>query len=353
MSICSPEAIKSLMRPLLQPNLVNGRSGDPALYIETLFEKRAILFDLGDITALSPRRIQRLDHIFVSHAHIDHFVGFDRLLRLLVGREKTINIYGPQGFIDHVGHKLHAYRWNLVDRYLSDLTFVVTEIESSLTTRTARFRLKSAFAEELIGGGRAAERVVHSEPTFRVSTAILEHRTPCLGFAIEEAAHVNVWKNRLLELGLAVGPWLRDLKRAVIENRSDDYPIQIGSRPVMSDQREVALGALRAVVTVTPGQKIAYVTDAADTAANRKAIIRLIHNADLLFIEAAFAEADVELARERAHLTTAAAGQIAREAGVRRVEPFHFSPRYAGEEERMLNEVMAAFGRRSPEEAGL
>jgi ribonuclease Z len=69
----------------------------------------------------------------------------------------------------------------------------------------------------------------------------------------------------------------------------------------------------------------------------------------LLFIEAAFAEADVALAVDRAHLTTAAAGRIAREAGVRRVEPFHFSPRYAGEEQRMLNEVMAAFAGRASE----
>ena len=67
------------MRPLLHPTLVNGRSGDPALYIETLFEKRAILFDLGDISNLPPRKIQRLEHIFVSHTHIDHFIGFDRL----------------------------------------------------------------------------------------------------------------------------------------------------------------------------------------------------------------------------------------------------------------------------------
>jgi ribonuclease Z len=49
------------------------------------------------------------------------------------------------------------------------------------------------------------------------------------------------------------------------------------------------------------------------------------------------------LARERAHLTTTAAGVIAREANVRRVEPFHFPPRYAGEQERMLAEVMTAF----------
>lgn len=45
------------MRPLLHPTLVNGRFGDPALYIETLFEKRAIMFDLGDISNLSPRKI--------------------------------------------------------------------------------------------------------------------------------------------------------------------------------------------------------------------------------------------------------------------------------------------------------
>ena len=98
------------MRPLLHPALVNGRTGDPALYIETLFERRALQFDLGDIAALSPRKVQRLDHIFVSHTHIDHFIGFDRLLRLLVGREKTVSLYGPDGFIDQVAHKLAGYR---------------------------------------------------------------------------------------------------------------------------------------------------------------------------------------------------------------------------------------------------
>ena len=119
---------------------------------KTLFEKRAILFDLGDIAALSPRKAQRLEQIFASHAHIDHFIGFDRLLRLLVGREKTLELFGPEGFIDNVRHKLSGYRWNLVDRYSCDLVFVVTEIDRSLETRMARFRLKTAFAEEPLGG---------------------------------------------------------------------------------------------------------------------------------------------------------------------------------------------------------
>ena len=103
------------------------------------------------------------------------------------------------------------------------------------------------------------------------------------------------------------------------------------------------LGLLRKAITVTHGQKIAYVTDAADSAANRAAIVALALNADLLFIEAAFAQADTQLAAERAHLTTEAAGQLARAAGVRRVEPFHFSPRYSAQEARLMNEVMTAF----------
>jgi ribonuclease Z len=331
------------MRPMLHPTLVNGRAGDPAVYIETLFEKGAILFDLGDISALSPRKVQRLEHIFVSHAHIDHFIGFDHLLRLLVGREKTIRLYGPAGFIDHVGHKLRGYRWNLAQGYPCDLVFLVTEIDDSLARRVARFRLKNAFSEEA-EAGRTADYVLYSDPTFRVTAAVLDHKTPCLAFAIEEAVHVNVWKNRLAERGLPVGPWLRDLKRAVTDRLGDEHLIRIAARTAASDARTMPLGALRDLVTITPGQKIAYVTDAADTPANRRAIVALARNADLLFIEAAFADGDRELAQARAHLTTTAAGRIAREAEARRVEPFHFSSRYAGEETRLLEEVRAAFG---------
>jgi ribonuclease Z len=340
------------MRPLLHPTLVNGRTGDPDLFVETQFEKRTVLFDLGDISDLPPRKIHRLECIFVSHAHIDHFIGFDRLLRLLVGRDKTIHLYGPAGFIDHVSHKLAAYRWNLVDRYLCDLVFVVTEIDSSVTAESARFRLKNAFRAEAVDCDPIIGGVIHREPAFRVCAAILEHRTACLGFAIEEATHVNVWKNRLADMGLPVGPWLRELKQAVLDNRPDDHRVRIGPSGQPAAIGEMPLGALRAAVTVTPGQKIAYVTDAADTEQNRAAIVGLARNADLLFIEATFAQADAALAAERAHLTTAAAGEIARAARVCRVEPFHFSPRYAGEDRRMLDEVMAAFAGHARASAG-
>jgi len=99
------------MRPLLHPSLINSRTGDPVLYIETLFEKQAILFDLGDISALPPRKIHRLEHVFVSHTHIDHFFGFDYLLRLLVGREKTIRLYGPGGMNSRAPSRSNSPSW--------------------------------------------------------------------------------------------------------------------------------------------------------------------------------------------------------------------------------------------------
>jgi ribonuclease Z len=338
------------MRPLFHPALINGRTGDPALYIETQFSNRAILFDIGDIAALPPRKVLHVEHVFVSHTHIDHFFGFDRLLRLLIGREKEVGLYGPAGFIDHVHHRLQAYWWNLADSYASDLVFTVTEIVSPTESRMSRFRLQNAFAPEPAGTGVIVDNVIHSQPTFQVATAILEHHhAPCLGFAVEEVAHLNVWKSRLAELGLPVGSWLRDLKQAVMEGRPADHLLRVPTRRGADAVREMPLSALSGLLTVTPGQKIAYVTDIADTAANRAAAVCLVRNADMLFIESPFARADAALAAQRSHLTTAAAGAIAREARVRRVEPFHFSPRYAGQEVRMLNEVTAAFEGRSAE----
>lgn len=330
------------MRPLFHASLVNDRYGDPAVYIETLFEKHALLFDLGDISALTPRKIHRIEQVFVSHAHIDHFFGFDLLLRVLVGREQTVHIFGPEGLIDRVCHKLQAYQWNLVDRFLCDLIFDVSEFGSSGLARAARLRLKNAFGEEKREIKALPEGVIYDEPSFQVSAAVLEHRIPCLAFALQERVHVNIWRNRLTERNLPVGPWLHELKRAVVNGLPDDHTIDI---PTSKQQpvRKIPLGELRAVLTVTPGQKIGYVTDAADTVANRQAIVDLVDRADLLFIEAAFAAADAELAKERAHLTTRAAGEVARAAGVKRVEPFHLSPRYQGKEKQMIAEVTAAF----------
>jgi ribonuclease Z len=327
------------MRPNLHPHIVNGRSGDPALYVEMLHRKGALLFDIGDLSTLSARDLLRVSHVFVTHTHIDHFIGFDALLRVSVGRERSVEMVGPAGFLDRLQHKLLGYEWDLVDRYDADLIFDAKEVHRGGHCRSARFRFKNAFQREALADCSVADGVVATGPGFDVRAQVLDHHGPCLGFAVAERAHVNVWKNRLEERGLATGQWLQALKQAVIEGAGDDLPIALPSGETAT------LGSLRDLVSVTRGQKIAYVSDVADTPSNREAIAALAGEADTFFLEARFAADDKEQARERAHLTTTACGEIARVAGVRRLEPFHFSPRYEGEEARMLGEVEAAFGR--------
>jgi ribonuclease Z len=104
-------------------------------------------------------------------------------------------------------------------------------------------------------------------------------------------------------------------------------------------ERHFTLGELKSgILQIVPGQKIAYVTDTACTPANAAKIVELARGADYLFIEAAFLDAERERAGERHHLTALQAGQLARQAGVARAIPFHFSPRYQGMEERLREE---------------
>jgi ribonuclease Z len=99
-------------------------------------------------------------------------------------------------------------------------------------------------------------------------------------------------------------------------------------------------------ITVTPGQKIAYVVDAVHSPANAEKIIALAAGADTLFIEAMFQDRDSARAAARFHLTACQAGNLARRAGVRRMVPFHFSPRYTGSETLLRREAEAAFAGR-------
>ncbi len=96
----------------VQPRLINGPFDDPGVYLDFRYGRRALLFDLGDLSALSSRELMRVSHAFVSHTHMDHFAGFDRLLRVCLHRTEPLRLVGPPGFIEQVDHKIRAFTWN-------------------------------------------------------------------------------------------------------------------------------------------------------------------------------------------------------------------------------------------------
>ena len=330
---------------LFNPHLVNDPFGDPGLLVELMFERRSLLFDIGDLSPLPPRRLLRISDVFVSHRHMDHFSGFDHLLRVVVGRDQIINLYGPSGLIDAVGSKLSAYTWNLVSGYVGNLRYRVHELDHGNHLRMAEFQSRSGFSRGSSISRPCIGGVLLREPRFQVKAAILDHGIPSLGFALEETVHVNIWRNKVEALGLKVGPWLRTLKEAAARGDADETLVAVEWRdPHPAAPPALSLGQLkREILQIAPGRKIAYAVDAAFTPANAEKIIALAGNAELLFIEAPFLQTDVAQATARQHLTARQAGALARQAGVKRIVTLHYSPRYAGRGDELRHEALGAF----------
>lgn len=333
------------MRHLFEPRLVNDAFGDPGLYVDFRDEGRALLFDLGDITALAPRKLMRLTHVFVTHAHMDHFSGFDHLLRVVLGRKAGLVLFGGPGFIAQVEHKLLAYTWNIVDRYAVELVLDVCEIGTAGGLQRARFSSRRRFARETCAPLAPRADVLHEETTIRVRGRFVDHGIPCLAFAIEEKARLRVGKDRLAALGLGTGAWLHRLKHAVLTGAPDTTPIEVSWRDKSGEHAVTRhVGDLRDVILdVAPGQRVGYVTDLRYTDANVETLLRLLAGVDLLFIESVFLDKDKAHAERKNHLTARQAGEIARLVGAKSVVPLHFSPRYEGRSAELIAEIRAAW----------
>ena len=332
------------MKPTLQPSLVNDPFGDPGLLVEFMLEKRAILFDLGDISALSVATLLKVSHVFVSHTHIDHFIGFDRMLRVQFGRPKTLYMYGPKNFIDNVEGKLAGFTWNLVDRYEDSLTIEVVEVHEDHILRTRfsaieKFKKSEVFRESIENG------LLLDEESIAVRTAVLEHRIPCLGFALEEKDHININKDRLAEMNLNPDRWLAELKNNIYNDKPDDLKMSASVGENGTEKlKEYSLGELKKeLVQITRGQKIAYIVDTVYNENNKPKITNLVREADCFFCESPFLADEEDRGRERCHLTTRQAGLLAREAEVKELKIFHFSSRHSHCRDQFYIEADEAF----------
>ncbi len=336
------------MSTFVEAKLVNGVFDDSAVAVRFRFGRRVMLFDIGDVRRLSPRTLQTVDLVCVSHRHMDHFSGFDHFLGVRLYRAGMIRLFGPEGFVDGIEHKLAAYTFDLLGPDSPDLRIIAGAFGPDGEIERAEFRAREAFVRRPLEP-RMPAGVIHEEDEFRVEYEILDHATPVLAFALQERQSVHVVPERLEALGLPVGPWLTRAKAALRRGAGDDTRLD-------ADGRRITLGELAdGVFRVGRGQRVAYVTDCAYTVENVRRIRRLAAEADHLLIEAGFLHQDAANAASRHHLTARQAGWIAREAGVRRATPFHFSGRYEGREKELRAEFRAARAGRSerPEPAAV
>jgi len=191
--------------------MVNTPFDDPGLFVRIFREKRALLFDAGDISRLKSGDLQKITDVFITHTHIDHFIGFDTLVRALLRRSVPLHVYGPANIDDCIEGKLKGYTWNLITEY--PLKIEVYGIDGNTICHSS-FHAENRF-QRRIHRIRKMSGVLFREPLFTVKALQLDHQIPCLAYSLEEDFHININKALLREMALPVGPWLSELKDAI------------------------------------------------------------------------------------------------------------------------------------------
>jgi ribonuclease BN (tRNA processing enzyme) len=310
--------------------LVNGVFGDPLLHLRLRHQRRSLLFDLGNGSRLPARIAHQVTDVFISHAHMDHIGGFLWLLRSRIGDYPGCRLYGPPGLAQHINGFLQGILWDRVEGNAP--VFEVLELHDD---RLRHFRLQAGCSQaELIDEQLMHKGIVLEEPGFRVRGVTLDHHgTAVIAYAFEADRQLNIRKDRLRARGLEPGRWLNELKQHVLD--ADEAALV-----EMPDGSRLSAGALAEdLVLVTAGKKLVYATDLADIPDNREKLVNLARQAHTLFCESTYIEADTEYASMNGHLTTRACGEIATQAGVSRLVPFHFSRRYLHHVEQVYDEL--------------
>jgi len=313
--------------------LISGVFGDPLLHIRLRNQKRSFLFDLGASARLQAKIAHQVEAVFLSHAHLDHIGGFIWFLRSRLGSFGPCRIFGPDGTTERIEHFLKAITWDRID----DLgpIFIVAEIREKELIQT---QLQPGKKRIFLESKTLEEDTIMADESLKIRAAICDHNIPSIAYALEFFQEISIRKEKLRLLNLPAGPWLGRLKQCIASGSlSADIHLPDGSiRSVEELKKELTI--------ITPGKKLAYVADMDDNDENRSKVVNLAQGAHTLFCEAAFSKGDRDKAKATQHLTSVAAAQIAKSAGVRQLVPFHFSKRYEFKPHLLYQEICAEAG---------
>lgn len=247
-------------------------------------KNRLFLIDCGEGTQVQLRknkiRFSKINHIFISHLHGDHFFGLVGLVSTftLLNRTTDLHIYGPKGIQEII--RLHLRLSNSWTNY--GLFF--HELES------------------------AESEVIFEDEKVLVKTIPLKHRVYTNGFLFQEK----------------IGE--RKLNLDAVQNYEIDtcyyQKIKNGKDITLEDGRVVENDKL--TFDPIPAKKYAFCSDTAYT----ESILPIIENADVLYHESTFLESEENLAKKTLHSTAKEAALIALKSNVKQLILGHYSTRY-------------------------
>ena len=267
-------------------------------------KNRLFLIDCGEGTQVQLRknkiRFSKINHIFISHLHGDHFFGLVGLVSTftLLNRTTDLHIYGPKGIKEVIKVQLRlSNSWTNYDLFFHELESLESEI-------------------------------IFEDDKVLVKTIPLKHRVYTNGFLFQEKVG-----ERKLNLD-AVQNY--EIERCYYQN------IKNGKDIVLEDGRIIENDQL--TFDPVPAKNYAFCSD---TVYN-EAILPIIENIDVLYHESTFLQSEENLAKKTLHSTAKEAATIALKANVKQLILGHYSTRYESielfkeEAETIFSEVLLA-----------
>ena len=248
-----------------------------------------VLIDCGEGTQLQLRKFgikfARIQHIFISHLHGDHFYGLVGLISTfrLLGRTADLNVYGPKGIKEIITLQLKlAKSW-------TDYKLFFHELESE-----------------------DSERILDHEK-FTVDTLPLDHRVYTNGYLFREKTGLRrINKAAIGKFGVNI---------ADMENLKQGKDIRLDDGTLIENHRLTQ--------DPEPPKSYAFCSDTA----YKPDLAKLVEGVSCLYHEATFLDNHQDLALKTKHSTAAEAAQIAAAAKVKQLILGHFSSRYPDLEE--------------------
>jgi ribonuclease Z len=288
------------------------------------------MIDCGALHHIAKREMKPVTALFVSHAHMDHFMGFDAFLRQVHASPRTVEIFGPPGMADRVQARLAGYDWNLAESYWC--TFLVREVHEDVV-HTFRFAGPEGFRRYGEGAAPRNGRVVYRHNHLEVSAELLHHGIPVLAFRVRERKMFMVDMEKVAARGLVPGEWLAELKRRFFTDWPAAGPIVV-VRGAGESLREEKVADAEALYHELCGEhataSLGYLTDCGYSPENRERIEGFLTGVTLLVGECAFLGYDLHKARASHHLCTTDWNELLTDLRPRHFLPMHFSKTYLG-----------------------